>query len=298
NIIHTPPPLRGHSWNSLPTSPPPPLHPPLHLLPPSKINEVDFFAHKKHDQDRCCSRLPVPTSDHKSHVTELDHNINTGLHLVTGNTSSDQSIVDHDDEISPNSEDKHPKNKLAVAKAELGRMITENQQLKEVLSEVTVKYNALQSHFATMMQQNQANDGSGGGEDMIVPRSFMDLSLGAPAAVETDENSQSSSEGRRGDEQSRSPEDSHEHANKVQRLNSLKNNASNSIDQATEATIRKARVSVRARSEAPTMDVNGENTDKKWQKGTHVHEHIIVALWPPVVRLGNRCKGVQKIEQY
>ncbi|KAI7744720.1 hypothetical protein M8C21_027632 [Ambrosia artemisiifolia] len=218
-----------------------------------EINEVDFFAHKKHDQDRCCSRLPVPTSDHKSHVTELDHNINTGLHLVTGNTSSDQSIVDHDDEISPNSEDKHPKNKLAVAKAELGRVITENQQLKEVLSEVTVKYNALQSHFATMMQQNQANDGGGGGEDMIVPRSFMDLSLGAPAAVETDENSQSSSEGRRGDEQLRSPEESHEHANKVQRLNSLKNNASNSIDQATEATIRKARVSVRARSEAPTI---------------------------------------------
>ncbi|KAJ0929017.1 putative transcription factor WRKY family [Helianthus annuus] len=222
--------------------PPPPPPPPTTIQFPINLNcnrdhhqPIDFFA-----------------SDHKSPVvTQLDHNINTGLHLVTGNTSSDQSIVDHDDETSPNSEDKRDKNKLAVAKAELGRMINENQQLKEVLSQVTVKYNALQSHFATMMQQNQASEGGGGGEDMIAPRSFMDLSLGA--LVEGDENSQSSEEGRRSDEQSRSPEESHEQANKVQRLNSLKNSASNNIDQATEATIRKARVSVRARSEAPTI---------------------------------------------
>lgn len=36
--------------------------------------------------------------------------IQTGLHLVTGNTSSDQSVVD--DEISPNSEDKRAKNEV------------------------------------------------------------------------------------------------------------------------------------------------------------------------------------------
>ncbi|KAI3675200.1 hypothetical protein L1987_84786 [Smallanthus sonchifolius] len=237
-----------------------------------QINEMDFFSDKKHEEDR--SRLPVSTSDPKSPVTELDFNVNTGLHLVTGNTSSDQSVVD--DGISPNSEDKRAKIELAVVQAELEKMSMENQQLRDLLNEVTVKYNTLQTHFMTMMQQNQptednkksSNDG-GGGELMIVPRPFMDLGLAAPAAVETDENSQSSSEH---DEHSRSPplvtnntidqrEESSEQgshvtrdgSNKVPRLSSSKNNTSSNIDQATEATIRKARVSVRARSDAPMI---------------------------------------------
>nr|WCL15201.1 WRKY7699 [Atractylodes chinensis] len=243
-----------------------------------RINEMDFFADKKHEDDR--SRLPESTSDRTAPVTELDFNINTGLHLLTGNTSSDQSVVD--DGISPNSEDKRAKNELAVVQAELERINTENQRLREVLNQVTVNYNTLQTHFVTMMQQKQreeqpsedhktSNDG-GGGEVMMVPRPFMDLGLAAPTAVETDENSQSSSEGRSHDEHSRSPplhtnsaidqrEEIPEHgsqvirtgSNKVPRLSSSKNNNSTNIDQATEATIRKARVSVRARSEAPMI---------------------------------------------
>lgn len=122
----------------------------------------------------------------------------------------------------------------------------ENQQLREALSQVTVKYNKLQTDFVSMVQQHQSNDGD------EVPKSFMDLSLAAPAAVETDDNSQSSSEGKSHDEQPRSPPES----NKVPRLSCSKNNPNTSIDQATEATIRKARVSVRARSEAPTVHIN------------------------------------------
>lgn len=170
--------------------------------------------------------------------------------------------------------------------AELERMNMENQQLRELLNQVTVKYNTLQTHFVTMMQQQTqpttevnnkktSNDGDrGGGEVMIVPRPFMDLGLAAPTAVETDNNSQSSSEEKSHDEQSRSPrvvtnntidqrdesseQGSHvtrDGSNKAPRLNPSKNNTSsaNNIDQATEATIRKARVSVRARSEAPMV---------------------------------------------
>ncbi|KAL4555542.1 hypothetical protein LXL04_038164 [Taraxacum kok-saghyz] len=241
-----------------------------------QINEMDFFSDKKHDEDR--SRLPVSTSDPPPLVTELDFNINTGLHLVTGNTSSDQSVVD--DGTSPNSEDKRAKNELAVVQAELERMNTENQRLREVLDQVTNNYNTLQMHLVTMMQQKQREEQSTedhktsneGGEVMIVPRPFMDLGLAAPTAVETEEISQSSSDGH--DEHSRSPtlhtnstnidhrEESPEQgsqairtgSNKVPRLSSSKNNnSSTNIDQATEATIRKARVSVRARSEAPMI---------------------------------------------
>ncbi|XP_076913101.1 WRKY transcription factor 6-like [Bidens hawaiensis] len=200
------------------------------------INEVDFFADKKHqDHDHHRHNSPV--------LTEFNHHINTGLHLVTGNTSSDRESVVVDDQTSPKSQDKRHKNELAVAKAELGRMNMENQQLREALSQMTVKYNKLQTDFVSMVQQNQPNDGD------EVPKSFMDLSLAAPAAVETDDNSQSSSEGKSHDEQPRSPPES----NKVPRLSCSKNNTNTSIDQATEATIRKARVSVRARSEAPTI---------------------------------------------
>lgn len=124
---------------------------------------------------------------------------------------------------------------------------------------------------------------------LVVPRQFMDLGLAATnavAATDNDEISLSSSEGR-SRERSRSPpnnnnnnnnknsengnneeglvfdqdkkgfnrgierEDSPDHQgwgpNKLARLNSSKN-----VDQ-TEATIRKARVSVRARSEAPMV---------------------------------------------
>ncbi|KAI3820738.1 hypothetical protein L1987_08286 [Smallanthus sonchifolius] len=91
----------------------------------------------------------------------------------------------------------------------------------------------------------------------------MDLGLAAPAAVETDENSQSSSEH---DEHSRSSplltnnttdqrEESSEQGsnvtreglNKVLWLSSSKNNTNTNIDQAAEVTILKAKVSFRAR---------------------------------------------------
>lgn len=102
-----------------------------------------------------------------------------------------------------------------------------------------------------------------------MPRQFMDLGLAAATGSEAEETSLSSSEGRSGRDKSRSPtnnmesgstcgivrEDSPEKGspgwgpNKIPRLG----NGSKSTDQATEATMRKARVSVRARSEAPMV---------------------------------------------
>ncbi|GJU19132.1 probable WRKY transcription factor 31 [Tanacetum coccineum] len=238
------------------------------------LNEMDFFANnKKHEED--CTRLNVPS--HDDHVMELESNVNTGLHLVTGNTSSDQSIVE--DGLSPNSDDKRAKNELALVQAELERLNMENKKLKEVLNQVTVNYNTLQSHLVTIMQEKETSDDrktihdGGGGGHMMVP--LMDLGLSAPTAIETDENSHSQSSSEH-DENSRSPpihnnnnkmivqgDESPEQgsqgvkvgSNKVPRLSASKTNTNSttSIDQATEATIRKARVSVRARSEAPMI---------------------------------------------
>lgn len=163
-------------------------------------------------------------------------------------------------------------------------MKAENQRLKEMLNQVTTNYNALQMHFVTIMQSQKAKKGTEEngklveGKDMIVPRQLVDLRLATNG--DADENSLSSSEGKSSHiDRSGSPgtngevkaskegivfdhqdkkelehgskigrEDSPDQQgwapNKLPRFNSPKD-----VDQ-TEATMRKARVSVRARSEA------------------------------------------------
>lgn len=158
--------------------------------------------------------------------------------------------------------------------ADLERTNIENHRLKDLLNQATDNYNTLQMHLVTVMQQQSqraadheleqfsdqhARKNSGASE---FPRKFINLGLGQISAETDAEPSLSSPEG--GDP-IRSPVSNMDHlskeddvdqgsqntwmgSNKVSRLNPSK-----SVDQATEATIRKARVSVRARSEAPMV---------------------------------------------
>lgn len=179
-------------------------------------------------------------------------------------------------------------------------MKAENQQLKNMLNQVTSNYNALQMHLFTLMQNRKSENSSDGHglvdgkvEDdhdhhqkkindcneagavvvPVVPRRFMDLGLATN--VEADETSLSSSEERRsesvknghgggGEELEKKEvnrgllarEDSPDQSsqgwgqNKVPRT--MSSGSVKDADQA-EATMRKARVSVRARSEAPMV---------------------------------------------
>ncbi|KAL8088062.1 hypothetical protein AgCh_037995 [Apium graveolens] len=245
----------------------------------NRPDEMDFFAHKReddHDHDQ--SKVTDNTSDADNHRAfspppDLDSNVNTGLHLLTTNTCSDHSVVD--DGISPNSEDKRSKNELAALQSDLERTNIENRRLKDLLNQVTNNYNTLQMHLVTITQQqgqkaaddhelDQFSDQRANikadltrqnSSTSMVPRQFINLGLGSQISTETDH--ASSPEG--GDPSNMdhlSKEDdadpgSHNvwmGGNKVSRLNPTK-----SVDEATEATIRKARVSVRARSEAPMM---------------------------------------------
>lgn len=243
------------------------------------IDEMDFFARKKHDDGYPITNNSTDDLKDSGSPTGLELNVNTGLNLLTTNTSSDQSMVD--DGISSNMEDKRAKSELAVFQAEVERMKVENLRLKDMLNQVTSNYNALQMHLVTLTQdqkshhKNEKQDGKNKNNAMV-PRQFMDLGLVAAAAGgDTDDLSLSTSEGGRSRDRSRSPGNNVENnnedgalvfdqdkkgfargadhredspcqgwaSNKVARLNSAK-----TIDQ-TEATIRKARVSVRARSE-------------------------------------------------
>ncbi|XP_071698903.1 uncharacterized protein [Rutidosis leptorrhynchoides] len=137
-----------------------------------QINEIDFFPTKEQEDEIHCSTLPCSTFDPTAPVTDSNLNINTGLHLVTGNTSSNQSVAG--DGISPNSE--RPNNELTVIQAEQERMNKEIIKLREDLNQVTANYSKLQTNLAPIMKQKQreqeekdrkAVNDSGGGLEIV-----------------------------------------------------------------------------------------------------------------------------------
>ncbi|CAL0328949.1 unnamed protein product [Lupinus luteus] len=270
------------------------------LAPPSNnmiiTTEMDFFSDKNNNNNNNnnnnVASSSVPDNDHiHDHATPtmLEFKLNTGLNLLTANTSSDQSLVE--DEISPNSEDKRSENEKTVLEAELEEMMVENKRLKETFDEINTKYKALQMHVVSLMQDHKREDGEerevfdGKVEEnkkrkqietngVLVPRQFMDLGL-ATNISETMIGDPSSSSRGRSQDRSGSPGNNNLEVGTSKNVNG---NGSGSdeglvfdqekkdfgnvsrgiesppknVDQA-EATMRKARVSVRARSEASMM---------------------------------------------
>lgn len=179
---------------------------------------------------------------------------------------------------------------VAQLEAQVVDLTEENQQLRSMLSQITNDYNSLHKQWITVLQE-QKNEHTPGLEEKevigripVVPMRFMDLGLaGAYDEHNGEDNSVTFSNERSRSRSGSSPNNNSEMiinsmdqdckkelrkrsshqlrdvspdqeqsprngSSKVQRLSPTK-----SVDEATETTMRKARVSVRARSQEPMV---------------------------------------------
>ncbi|EEF32481.1 probable WRKY transcription factor 31 [Ricinus communis] len=143
--------------------------------------------------------------DELEHQKKKQH-VNTGLNLVTGTMVSDKSMVD--DGPSQNKQDYQQKMKeLDILQAEINHINSENQRLRGMIHQVNNNYHALQMHLGALMQNPKAKTEKQ--EEVVnerhrrsitVARQFLDLGKAEIVELKNDHrNSQSTTEERSGD---------------------------------------------------------------------------------------------------
>ncbi|KAH7666530.1 WRKY domain-containing protein [Dioscorea alata] len=242
------------------------------------IEEVDFFSKSRLRDEAAGLQPEITDSSPPPPPPPGEPSINTGLNLLTMNSGgSQQHEVEEKMKNSSSSNSNINNNKLLALQAELDRLGDENRKLRSMLDHLMKNYSDLQNQLLLAMQQQArkaAEDGQK--ENMndvqspapITARQFMDP---GPACMQDTEDPSKSGE----DEEEQSPLRKHPHEHGIVSLakrrlpmdsipseqtspswgtsKSPKQVPERTTDQTSELACRKARVSVRARSDAPMI---------------------------------------------
>ncbi|KAJ0978737.1 hypothetical protein J5N97_014211 [Dioscorea zingiberensis] len=244
------------------------------------IQEVDFFS-KSRQRDEAASCLPENPEKY-SPSPPGEPSINMGLHLLTMNSGGSQQPAVEEKKNSGCSNSNSNSNKLVALQAELDRLGDENRKLRSMLDHLMKNYTDLQNQLLLAMQQQARKAEDSQKDNMngmpspvpLTAKQFMDP--GPTCMQDTEDPSKSGEE-----EEEPSPLRNHlDHASSFKeqaivpltkrRLptdnipseqtspswvsnKSPKQAQERNSDQTSELACRKARVSVRARSDAPMI---------------------------------------------
>ncbi|RWR95148.1 putative WRKY transcription factor 47 [Cinnamomum micranthum f. kanehirae] len=108
----------------------------------NSIQEMDFFS-----ENRRPIASPAPNLQKKDPLERIDpHHVNTGLHLVSGNSGTGLSLIE---------EKEKPKDKMIPLQVEIDRLSEENQKLRSMLDQITMNYGVLQNQLISAIQQQE-----------------------------------------------------------------------------------------------------------------------------------------------
>ncbi|KAK7387112.1 hypothetical protein VNO78_27624 [Psophocarpus tetragonolobus] len=129
------------------------------------VDEMDFFSEKK---------MKKTAVDDDQMVHQMEFHVDTTLDLLT--KSSTRSTMEEE-----SSKARDNKDNKCVVLAELHHMKDENQRLRELVDQANNKYNALHKHMTELMEKQHKNEINEamekGKQDNTSPKPFLDIGV-------------------------------------------------------------------------------------------------------------------------